>query len=1062
MRYKAFISYSHAADGKLAPALQSALHRFAKPWHRLRAIHVFRDKTSLAVTPALWPSIENALSDSEYFILMASPESAESHWVKREVCWWIEHRAREQLLIVLTEGELAWDESTFDFDWNCTTAVGHYLAGKLESEPLYVDLRWARNADGLSLRHSLFREAVLDLAAPLNGRLKDELDGEDVRQHRRTMRVTWFAAAAMIVLTIAALIATGIARHKTHIAEEQRQIAIARQLAANANLAFIQQGQHISRSILLAVESLQRYPTAEGLQALSRGLALLPRRGNRISIPVSGKIRKSILSPGGYYLATVDMDYTLRICEVVSGREIIKLDHKEELVNLCFSTDGRWLAVILGPDWREGKTLIVLEAATGREAIRLTPEGECEPMAWDQTGKRLAIACYELQSNMTTVRVVDVASKREVAGPLHFRPQPGHFGSLISSMAFSPDGKWLATGGFGLSQVWELANGHEVTHMRHVFPLKSVNSQQKFQIPESIETMVFSPDGRFLATISWQGDDRPITIWEAATGRLVARVAHPGGCHILAFSPDNRLLATSTGGKFAGYSPADESTGETSFLEKDIGERTVKVWDPATGTEVYHLNHDNAVKAVAFSPDGKWIATSSWDNTARLWESGSGREVARLAEPTGVIATTFRDQSTELVTISMDYHAQVWEAPQRQEVRLEHLGPVRAVAFSPDGKWLGTGSGDRTARLWETTTGREVARLDHPEEVTHLAYSPDGHFLATGMHGMWHEEEKPTTVRLWEVPSGREIALLAHPRIFTCLVFSPDGSRLATGCGDGIIRMWETATGREMFRLDAQKKEKEYEDSVRSLAFSPDGRRLAAGYTHEGIRFWDLATQQQLQLQLMEKKPSTCLSLSFSSDGKWLAAGNSISSTVVMETASGKKVADLPHVGYVETLIFHPTQPWLAMGNKDYFARLWELPRGREMTLVRHSGPVSRVVFSPDGRFVASSEVCPGPYQGGMSTCRALARVWEAATGVEVAQFPHEKGIDDVAFSPDGRLLASASRDGTARLWHWQPEDLIQQACSRLTRNLLQTEWRRYMDDLPYHPTCPDLPVTEE
>ena len=107
-KYKAFISYSHAADGRLAPTLQSALHRFAKPWNRLRAMRVFRDQTGLGVTPALWGSIQTALEDSEYFLLLASPRAAQSAWVDREVEFWLETRSSSQLLIVLTDGELQW------------------------------------------------------------------------------------------------------------------------------------------------------------------------------------------------------------------------------------------------------------------------------------------------------------------------------------------------------------------------------------------------------------------------------------------------------------------------------------------------------------------------------------------------------------------------------------------------------------------------------------------------------------------------------------------------------------------------------------------------------------------------------------------------------------------------------------------------------------------------------------------------------------------------------------------------------------------------------------------
>src|SRR5215213_8551407 len=121
--YDAFISYSHAADGKLAPALQDALQRFAKPWYRRRALHLFRDQTSLSATPGLWPAIETALQSSRYFLLLASPRAAQSRWVQQEVQWWLEHQSSETLLIGLTDGQIKRGEGATDFDWEQTDAL---------------------------------------------------------------------------------------------------------------------------------------------------------------------------------------------------------------------------------------------------------------------------------------------------------------------------------------------------------------------------------------------------------------------------------------------------------------------------------------------------------------------------------------------------------------------------------------------------------------------------------------------------------------------------------------------------------------------------------------------------------------------------------------------------------------------------------------------------------------------------------------------------------------------------------------------------------------------------
>jgi hypothetical protein len=269
MPYKAFISYSHAADGQLAPALQSALHRFAKPLFKMRALKVFRDKTSLSANPALWPSIEKALSESEYFLLLASPQAARSPWVHREIAWWLEHRSIDTLLILVTGGELLWDSATQDFDWERTTALPGVLKGQFHDEPLYIDLRWANSEDQLSLRHSQFRGAVLDIAATLHGRAKDELDGEDVRQHRLTKIVTSAAVVMILAFAVTAAWQWHVAGQQRDEALRQKNTAVSRELAVHANA---QLPSDPELGVLLAMEAVKASRTAEAEDALRQAL----------------------------------------------------------------------------------------------------------------------------------------------------------------------------------------------------------------------------------------------------------------------------------------------------------------------------------------------------------------------------------------------------------------------------------------------------------------------------------------------------------------------------------------------------------------------------------------------------------------------------------------------------------------------------------------------------------------------------------------------------------------------------------------------------------------------
>ena len=268
MSYKAFISYSHAVDGRLAPALQHGLHRIAKPWYRRRTMRVFRDQTNLAASPGLWTSIEAALRESDFFLYLASPAAAQSPWVSREVDWWIQNRSLQTFLIVLTDGSIAWDQITGRLVAAETTALPARLEGLFPEEPLYTDVRWARSVDHLSLRHSQFRAAVLDLAATLLGRPKDELDGDDVRQNRRTRQIVGTVIVTLGVLLVVAIVAA-------YLATQQSRLASSRALGARSEALL---GTDPELSLLLAREAVRMTPDEQAEFALRHAFANSPQR----------------------------------------------------------------------------------------------------------------------------------------------------------------------------------------------------------------------------------------------------------------------------------------------------------------------------------------------------------------------------------------------------------------------------------------------------------------------------------------------------------------------------------------------------------------------------------------------------------------------------------------------------------------------------------------------------------------------------------------------------------------------------------------------------------------
>jgi hypothetical protein len=244
--------------------------------------------------------------------------------------------------------------------------------------------------------------------------------------------------------------------------------------------------------------------------------------------------------------------------------------------------------------------------------------------------------------------------------------------------------------------------------------------------------------------------------------------------------------------------------------------------------------HTDWVTSVAFSPDGRLLASGSFDKTIELWEVATGSEVDTLG-PTGyVVSVAFSPDGRLLASGSSDKTIRLWEVATGSEVRTltGHTDWVYSVAFSPDGRLLASGSSDKTIRLWEVATGSLVRTLSgHTGGVTSVAFSPDGRLLASG--------SLDATIKLWEVASGREVRTLSgHTGGVTSVAFSPDGRLLASGSLDATIKLWEVASGREVRTLSGHPL-RPHRGCHSSVAFSPDGRLLASGSGDTTITLWE-------------------------------------------------------------------------------------------------------------------------------------------------------------------------------------------------------------------------------
>jgi RNA polymerase sigma factor (sigma-70 family) len=520
--------------------------------------------------------------------------------------------------------------------------------------------------------------------------------------------------------------------------------------------------------------------------------------------------------------------------------------------------------------------------------------------------------------------------------------------------------------------------------------------------PEGGPQIADGPRGDRQAHTDRYGDPLP----PGALVRLgTVRLRHGPGVYSVAFAPDGKTLA---------------STG---------GDGRVRLWDPATGKEVRQLDRRPQHEATfaVFAPDGKTLAAGgpqerragakAETRPVYLWDVATGREVRRLPGHEGSLCSAaFAPDGKLLAAATQEGVVRFWDLPTGKELRRVR-GGGGSIAFSPDGKLLASAGGSpRFAadgkerlpgggdiRIWEVATGRQVRRLAGDQgAVTAVAFAAGGKTLASG--------SEDGTVRLWQVRTGKELRTLTHGQPRTdrtggvpALAFSPDGSVLASGGADGTVLLWDAASGKPLRRLTGHRW------WVFCLAFAPDGKTLASGSWDGTVRLWDPATGAE---RLPFDEHQSWVRAALSPDGSLLATGSADGTLRLWDPATGKRrLRCRGHEGGIRCVTLSPDGRALASGGGDMVVRLWDVVTGREVRQLeghekaRSYDDVSSVAFSPDGKVLASAG----------SHDRTI-RIWDTATGRELRRV-RQDGTSAAVFSPDGKTLAAGGWDGKIHLW---------------------------------------------
>jgi WD40 repeat protein len=959
-----------------------------------------------------WKEIEKGIEEVDAFIFLISPDSAASKVCGQEIDCAVKNSKRIIPLVVRdVKGDaipsqlshLNWIFFRESDDFNDATQK---LLSAINTDYDWVKshrrlqmkaLEWERSDKessfllrGKDLQDAAFQLATNTSKEPHPTDLQREyVFKSDQAADRQRKIVLGISIAGVIALALLAMFGF----YQAGQATLQRNVAQTAQVKANNNAATSQANANAAAIAQAKAERQARISRAGELSAQS---VIFRDKNFQLSLllGIEAYRKEETLQTRGTLLDNAQAHPQLY--QFLMG-------HANSIRSVAFSPDGKILA-----SSADGGSVILWDVATRKPIgqplmgsdVTFSPDGKilASNNCAKSDDKGNCIQGEIILWDVPAMLITSVAASKPIGQPL---TQSGR----VASMAFSPDGKTLASGGAdGSITLWDVASHRPI-------------GQPLMGHKNIVYSVAFEPGGKILASGS---ADKTIILWDVATQQpigqpLTGNTGNTSSTNGLVFSPDGKTLAS----------------GSASYA--------ILLWDVATRNPIGELPMGGTdwVNCLAFSPDGKTLASGSSNNSIIMWDVATRQRVGQLTGHSGIISSiAFSSDGKTFAAGSKDKSISLWDVSSVLDTNIARRQPIgqtlpghaiNSAVFSPDGKTLASASGDKSVILWDMSTRQIIEQPLTGHGIMSVDFSPDGKTLVFGGCGTTNEKGDciQGEVILWDVAAHELIGqpLTEHTDTVRSVAFSPDGKIIASAGEDSSIILWDVsamlntsvATRKSIGTLTG------LNGTVYSVIFSPDGKTLVSSSDDKSIFLWDVSTMLNTSVathqpigQPLTGHTSKVLSLTFSPDGKVLASGSADKTIILWDIASRQPIGQplTGHIEAIKSLSFSPDGKTLVSGSKDSSLILWDV-----------------VTRQPIGQ----------PLTG------------------------HTNVVDTVAFSPDGKTIASGSKDGSLILWNVDLQSWLERSCQRGGRNFTRAEWSFYIGDMSlYQAVCPNLPIEPE